>query len=1004
MLSYRAVIVRTAIVVSLTFATTSFAVTSPTVSHPSPGGISARIAAFVQPVRETTRSLRAGLASPSFVARIQAQLLASRAGVPPLPTLPRPTSREQRIVATLPQPLRQPVAGLFAATSAATELLGMLPATQVAEQLQLLVRNTLRAPTTQRALVTSGHTVPMASGARPTVTQPAPQLSAVPQSPAVAHALAAHAVVAMLLAHALDAYLPAIRRYAAGHNLAGTPTADSCDLIDQTPYLCVASQASHTFTQNAVLLLALGGNNAFHNNSGGAPFSSGLPGGLDFPLSLNIDVGTGNDTFSLPVYRGPPPEFYAGMAVYGDPAMDVVYGSGAGLVGGMGMLVHQGGHDRFLAVASAARAGLLGYTSLVVAQGAGFQGSGFLFRSAGSASYLASGPSVTPPTAHRTFGRLGIVAQGACYYCSPSPETGAFAVGGLLLDAGKDASTYTIQQSPRTGPHFSAAWMLGQGASWGFPTLGGAGVLYDGGGADKFGLAGGLTNPAVGQTSYRAPGEQLGGLPSAPAISIYGQGFGSGLSGYLLEGTGNTSYDTESINSGPVYSWVMTQGTAIGALAYNGYTSHGVLDDQGGTDTYVARSTMRWAVHATTSCPRNRASSGCVSSHVIGADWCNDVLHPTTCEISDVLSAQGAASLGGVGLLEDHAGNHHFTVATESNLDASFTESPGHTRDHLDIVGYLPPSLIAQGASDGADGMGIGALVNDDNQGNDSYTAVASNATRSHVTYRDRSATTADVTTQNMGRLWQLAQGASSSAQGGAGILDDAGGTSDTFVARSEEPISSAPRGRTYELGGYWPAFQGSVGSGTTGGQGLFLDQSSHPVITSIPSRPVCAQSQGARGDGRWLECQSWTNDPNHQGVDTACGPLAVGDAPSAAPSPTSVSLRPGTSKGYRLGGGLSAVAQLQVPHGVVASGRVIHFDVQVPTGPCANAAVGSGWFNWVEIDAVTDAKGTASATLDVPTRGWSAGGTLQIYATYDGDTTGAGLQPSHAAQALSPS
>ncbi|MGH2710523.1 MAG: hypothetical protein ACRDH9_04885 [Actinomycetota bacterium] len=356
---------------------------------------------------------------------------------------------------------------------------------------------------------------------------------------------------ALLIAAALDVYLPLLTNV----DLAGeraTAAANGCDLVDQTPLLCVGSELSNTYTQNTELLVDLGGDDVYLNSAGGAVVSA----------SVNVDLG-GNDRYA---------PGSAAIHPYADSSLDFLVAQGAGN-GGIGILVDRAGNDRYEASGSSASPSRL--ITSVWAQGTGVDGIGALFDLAGSDSYSASAPGAQSA-------RLWLAAQGA-------GEQGT----GVLVDAGGGADTYILDAGNWTQ---AGADVLGQG----FGRVG-LGVVHDDGGTDTFEARVSASWLDESQADYPFDTPSFDAMPSA---SIRAQGSGHAGEGYLLEGQGTTVYATEVTGEGNTSVSNISQGAGV-------MGGTGALQDLGGNDTYRARasSTYRREIVVTDECKCQRAKA-----------------------------------------------------------------------------------------------------------------------------------------------------------------------------------------------------------------------------------------------------------------------------------------------------------------------------------------------------------------------------------------------------------
>jgi hypothetical protein len=357
---------------------------------------------------------------------------------------------------------------------------------------------------------------------------------------------------AALVAGSLDRSLPALRRAAAAAP-DSAPTRDAdCDLVDQPPLLCVASEVSQTHTADVALLVDLGGNDTYRNTAGGAPFAAaqGAPG---VPISVNVDLG-GNDE-----YRPA-------------PRKNTLIANGAADAGAVGLLLDDTGDDRYLTTATAP-------LDLLAVQGAATGGTGMLLDQAGSDTYEVSGAAGT------------VVAQGGAYLCqavhdAATPQAGAGCSTAGLIDRGVGTDTYVI--APSTAGAGQSRTVVAQG----YGNLG-TGVLFDQGG------------PGALRVSLTSVAGTPAGEQNPPGLSVYAQGVALlGSRGLVLTGQGDTDYDVmiRADRQSLVRAWAQ-------GVAHSGGVAG--IDDSGGDDTYTAevRTLDERSVTVDTTCDCRRAQA-----------------------------------------------------------------------------------------------------------------------------------------------------------------------------------------------------------------------------------------------------------------------------------------------------------------------------------------------------------------------------------------------------------
>jgi hypothetical protein len=924
---------------------------------------------LVAGIESKEASLRAGMSGPSFVSRMRTVLAANGAAVPEVPALPAPSLADLAALRARRPNAAVPLAGLAAAVRQARGLIGDVPSSDVAEFLKNVLGDIGSWAPRQQATVAKTSPDPFkapAPGPPAPPPMPAPMLITAPPA-SIAQAQVHDAAAALLIASALDRYLPALRASA------GAPThtaVSGCDVLDQSPYLCVGSEANNRYTQSEMLLVDFGGDDSYLNSAGGAPFQPTT--GDPIMVSLNVDLG-GNDRYELPSVP---------IAFTPDPALDatlpVVVGQGASVASGVGVLVDTGGDDVYRATTPAVSPS--SPPSAAVAQGSTIEGVGALFDLGGSDRYSATAPDQPP-----TDGNLAVTGQGASEgLCAGSGAISeSFALYGfgcstqgvaVLVDTGGGDDRYVVDAGMAAMPPdeegFALRAAIGQGA-------GGEGtaVLYDDGGADDFKVASAASAP--GRTSY---------LHGGPMAASYGQGKNFIGMAALLEGDGNTRYSLRAASEG-LALW-----TEAGGQGYSDFLgSTAILSDMGGDDRYTMDAPLNadLAIKADDGC-------GCPSAVVSVSGF----------GVTQRAGGQGAG-FGANGLLHDRAGDDRYRMTADARLRVTLDDrlSAPSAPPALDVAGLTRTWFWGQGAVSAPSNGVVGALV--DEGGNDSYTAVAADETTASASSA-HAAGMPFVRAVAQPAASTLAQGGTQSVANSYGLLIDAGGSADRFLAQQSETVKTSPDPNGgFEPGGFWPSFQGD------GLGGILLALGEHPSVLSGPSQTVCSPSSpGYRGFGTWSGCaQALGTDPDHQPV----GP----DNPGAGAAPNASGLKPlleitaDTPASASLDNSndldasvprLPAGARLVDPRGVPIAGVPVHFDLQWT----ASAAPLPSWSNLWQADAVTGPDGIARADLPLFGTGkWVAAleGQLppavvgwRVLATYDGAD---GLYPRHAAKEL---
>lgn len=826
------------------------------------------------------------------------QLMQETDGAPQRSALPAPGGSAAGELAGLPPAVAGAVAGLDAAVQTAYEMVGPLPAADVVDvanrSLDALGRWSAehnppgsRRPLTRPPARAAGPTAPVDPSRPPTLTMP----KKVPGS--IAHALREAPRAAALLAAAVDAYVPQLRAHAGTTPTAPHAAVAGCDIADLAPRLCVASDAANTHSANYLLTVDLGGNDRYLNSAGGAPFA--LDAESFSPIAVVVDVA-GNDTFASTGFLGKP---FHPAPVY-QFAPPVLVGSGAGAFGGVGILVDLDGDDTHVATAPVADEGddvATREASGVIAQGAAMGGIGILVDHAGDDSYSAvagAQPLTASVSAQGT-------AIGPCYGSLQESPEGDFVglachegwTGALLVDLLGD-DTYDIDAGSADGngtaPPLRAA--TGQGS-----TVFAGAMLLDTGGEDAFRLRAASTGPQNREADGGGRGFSVVG----------GQALGWLGRSWLLTGAGATTYEASVTTTGlSGWQWIEAQSAA---LAFG----TAVLDDLGGADTYRARSdaATRYTLGGPSCCD----------------DWI-DVVGPL-----QTMRVQAAADLGATAVLADHGGDDRYTATAQDVLDVT-----------MDGARYAGATLgvskrtdaVAQGAGSVA---GIAALL--DAAGTDGYVfnATVSSAARG-VAH--------DGVSPDVVALVDVGGFAQGGGYGGdAGVLVDAGGAGDTFVATIEVPQPDVPDPRG--------AFA-VLSSRLQGRSGTFVALGSAPTVLATPSVPTdCAKSaaprkaRGTGSGGAWVDC----------GYNT----LGGGAAPMTASLPPS-QLVLDLDRGQRDDSSLSlATPRVTVRATVLDSGgrpaadRRVHFFL-------AKAAADGATMENLYTSATTNAAGVATAAV----------------------------------------
>lgn len=878
--------------------------------------------AEISALRERAAETRAAVQGDSFVRRLTALLAAQGAKVPDVPPLPAPAAG-----VPLPAPLGAPVAGLSAAVRAAEDLLAPLPRHRMQRDLAAILD----------ALT---HPKPVQSGAAPFPSVGggvAPAETVLPEVDTSHLGTIHHA--ALLVAAALDRYLPPLREAAASPPPApAAPHAPACDLVDEPPLLCVGGPGDNAYGDDVMLLIDVGGDDRYRNMAGGAPFLT-QDGSACVPVSVNVDLA-GNDRY---VATRPSPC---------DPFVNRIVAQGAAAEGGVGFLVDLDGNDQYLVEGAPP-------PSSSIAQGMGAFGTGMLLDAGGRDRYLQTGPAEN--------GSAGVAGQGM----------GVVGLG-VLADLGGAEDRYALHAGHLDGdPHgegFPARMAFGQGVGG----IAGIGALVDDGGNGRVAMS--ASTRRVGLDSY--PENQ-----ESPIAQLVGQGFGSNLLaaqglGLMLSGEGDTTY--EMLASGEGLVWNRIQGQAYADLL-----GAAVLDDLGGNDRYVMRAEMRY----------DREIVVDDSCRIPDGDVCPfaqaevSAARPT---ITNEVHGQGHG-LDATALIEDHAGNDAYEALSVAALDVTLHDRLSNPvrPPRLDVRGYSTTALLAQGASN------VGASILIDAEGSDRYSAESSFPTRATATTERAMGTPEAIAFGNhMG--FTSAQGGTF-FQESVGALLDLGGDGDRFRAIQANEVTTLPDPRgAFQAGPTWPQFQGA-GSGTSaailvalGHEPVIVSSPSRPVCAGVPRArgfgewAECRVGTSEDASGAPVDGSSVVGGgaaPHNSGM----APLLeiTPDTPATAPVDRHQTFEMDVPR-VRVG------ARLLDAGGHPIAGARLHFDWQFSCRlPCAivpdvETPITFDWANAFEMEATTGDDGIAYADLPFHDSAFLFDNfphlEYRFAATYDGD------------------
>jgi len=937
--------------------------------------------AIVAPAFDRASTTRAAVASHSYLREVQAVLADRGRAVPATPSLPAPGAAELSRTSALPASLRGPVAGLEAAIDAAASRVGRIPLRELqAELAEVDAANAAYPGRVAHAPTVDGPALP--TGGHVKLPTQISQLDGLRLQPATQHAIAEDPAAALLVAAALDRYLPQVSAAAGSAPQQAGTAAAGCDLVDQSPYLCVGSNADNTYGGDEMLLLDLGGNNTYNGGAGSAPF---LPAGAPssaatVPVSVNVDMGGGHDAYLAPVSS------LASDQSGSHPGL--VMGEGGAVFGGLGFSVNLSGDDSYLATAlpppPPTPTAPAPYT-LAVAQGAGVSGYGFLFDGGGNDRYALDEPQLQDVA-----GRFDGAAQGAVFGID-----GAAA----LIDAGGGNDQYVVNAGGETtnGRRFMFSTINAQGATQGDGT---AAVLVDDGGTDSFALTG-ASQDAILEHSF-----------DTAYYQVAAQGYGAIGAGLLLEGPGSHSYhyDLDMEGGGDGLFEIAGQGAA-------GQAGYGILQDAGGPNVYDMQSVIRHQETRTVD-----DGCGCTSASVhidghAGDDPQTNPLDSTYILWPEWVIGQGAGA-NGVGLL-DNAGAATYNLVATATMDVTLADqlTAPTASANLYLQGFDGPIAYGQGAVNLGypdETQTAGLLVNQ--AGHATYRFLTGDAV--HASATSLHGPTPVVHAHTGFQQMVAAQGASAweanPPNGDVGALLDLGGPGDTFSATQDtSAVTSPDTGHAVSPGGFWAALAGA------GDGGLLVAAGASPVVVASPANGVCPGS-GMRGTQAWFDCGYYNEDQtgadlDHQTVDYLAG-LGYGvghgggflpNAPPAA-APALALSAPST-----VGDGEAApvTVGLAGPSGAPLAGRVVHVSLQaelpltVALSPSAPVSSGNQWITVGETTLTTDAAGTARGLVPAALTEITGYAPSQLrfdryrlVATFDGD---AGITPHHVASAI---
>lgn len=618
--------------------------------------------AIVSPVLDRATTTRAALATHSYLRAAQAVLAERGVGLPATPALPAPGAVELARSAGLPPSLRAPIAGLDAAVDAAAARLGAIPLAELQAELAAVdaanasyPSRVLHAPTTQGQALPTGQHVQ--------VHAPVSQLAGLQLQPATAHAVAEDPSATLLIGAALDHYLPQIAAASgSAPNRAGIAIS-GCDLLDQSPLLCVGSNADNTYSGDEMLLMDLGGNNTYNGGAGSAPFlpaASPNPAAT-VPVSVNIDMGGGQDVYNAPVSS------LATDQSGGEPGL--VMGQAGAVFGGVAFSVNVSGNDTYVATALAPptpTADTPAPFTLTVAQGSALTGYALLFDGGGNDTY-----TLTEPTLHDQDGRWEGLAQGAA--------SGFVGAVGALIETGGGNDQYRVDAGGEitAGRHYAFSTVIAQGATEGWGT---AALLADDGGTDSFDVDGSSTDAIPSWSGF-----------DSMYYTTQAQGYASIGVAQLLEGSGSHNYHFSiDMNGGGDGLF------GIAAQSAADQAGEALLQDLGGPNSFDLESVIH---HTETRVVDDTCGCSSATARVdAGAGDDPAILDSNYLTVPEVVIGQGG-SANGVAVL-DNGGAATYTMVATASMDVTLQDklSAPAAAANLDVQGFYAPFTWGQGA------------------------------------------------------------------------------------------------------------------------------------------------------------------------------------------------------------------------------------------------------------------------------------------------------------------
>lgn len=318
-------------------------------------------------------------------------------------------------------------------------------------------------------------------------------------------------------------------------------TSDGVTCVDPSCRIQIGGPGNNVYTRDAILILDSGGSDRYENNAAGANALDGIP------VAVLVDQGTAADEY-VP----------AQTDLFGAPTI------GAGADGGVGVLVDEGGDDRYRALGGTMGAGYRG-------------GGGALLDRGGNDTYdsvFPDGSGSDPTESHKvTMGAAAFASYGMLIdragddvYHQKGVDSigygGAGSTGLVRDDAGDDV--YRVDPAPTTcgGSPCPIPETSFSGVSLGVGEVGGVGIVLGSAGDDRYacrdvtyynclggahvGGAFGLMFDPSGDDAY-----SLGDKPAGTDWIVGGMAAAArGGEGYFVDTLGNDTYESDAHYSG----------------------------------------------------------------------------------------------------------------------------------------------------------------------------------------------------------------------------------------------------------------------------------------------------------------------------------------------------------------------------------------------------------------------------------------------------------------------